>query len=68
MGDATWVDLFPDLWDIAHPLPCFNVKDLHSVDEGIWQHLLPTLRDTQTWDVLVAHYLGVGPCVCAHGV
>eukprot|EP00887_Chlorella_sp_A99_P003022 scaffold9.g3022.t1 len=70
MGDATWHALFPDLWDIAHPFPCFNVKDLHTVDDGIWEHLLPALRSEGpgAWDVLVAHYLGVDHCGHSHGV
>jgi phosphatidylinositol glycan class O len=28
----------------AYPFPSFNVKDLHTVDNGCIQHLLPTLR------------------------
>ncbi len=30
-------------WAEAHPFESFNVKDLHSVDEGVLTHLMPTL-------------------------
>jgi len=30
-------------WTEAHPFESFNVKDLHSVDEGVLEHLLPTI-------------------------
>lgn len=59
MGDATWANLFPTQFNVSLPFPCFNVKDLDTVDDGIWEHLLPTLRRPADWDVLVAHYLGV---------
>ena len=40
--------------------PCLPAcRDLHTVDDGVWAHLLPTLRRHEGWDVLVAHYLGV---------
>ncbi|KAG5579730.1 hypothetical protein H5410_050357 [Solanum commersonii] len=28
MGDDTWVQLFPQHFNISHPFPSFNVKDL----------------------------------------
>lgn len=68
MGDATWVNLFPTQFNTSLPFPCFNVKDLDTVDDGIWTHLLPTLRRPATWDTLVAHYLGVDHAGHAHGV
>lgn len=37
MGDDTWMQLAPDLFDKAHPYPSFNVKDLHTVDDGVWK-------------------------------
>lgn len=36
-GDDTWMQLRPDAYSEAHPYPSFNVKDLHTVDEGVWQ-------------------------------
>jgi hypothetical protein len=37
VGDDTWQQLAPDAFDWAWPYPSFNVKDLHSVDDGVWQ-------------------------------
>ncbi|TXG69863.1 hypothetical protein EZV62_004798 [Acer yangbiense] len=58
MGDDTWVQLFPHHFKKAYPYPSFNVKDLHTVDNGCIEHLLPSLYD-EDWDVLIAHFLGV---------
>ena len=69
MGDATWQQLWPSQWAWSRPYPCFNVRDLDTVDDGVWEHLLPALRDTDTWGgLLVAHYLGVDHCGHSHGV
>ncbi len=38
MGDDTWMQMAP--WAFAagaHPFPSFNVMDLHTVDNGVWQ-------------------------------
>ncbi|CAD7702958.1 unnamed protein product [Ostreobium quekettii] len=60
VGDDTWEQLFPGTFNIALPYPSFNVKDLDTVDDGVWEHLLPlALNRTGDWDVLIAHYLGV---------
>lgn len=37
VGDDTWQQLAPDAFDWSFPYPSFNVKDLHSVDDGVWQ-------------------------------
>ncbi|CAF89676.1 unnamed protein product [Tetraodon nigroviridis] len=42
MGDDTWESLFPRSFHRSLPFPSFNVKDLHTVDEGILRHLYPT--------------------------
>lgn len=68
MGDATWTSLFPDRLHQAHPFPCFNVRDLHTVDDGVAAHLPRLLADPAGWDVLVAHTLGVDHAGHAHGV
>ncbi|XP_042520572.1 GPI ethanolamine phosphate transferase 3 [Macadamia integrifolia] len=58
MGDDTWLQLFPNHFEKSYPFPSFNVKDLHTVDNGCIEHLFPSLyRDD--WDVLIAHFLGV---------
>lgn len=44
-----------------------KVADLHSVDIGIEQLLLPTITKDQGWSVLVAHFLGVDHCGHTYG-
>lgn len=61
MGDDTWMQLFPDAFARSWPFPSFNVKDLHTVDNGIMAKLLPEIRGGD-WDVLIAHFLGVDHC------
>ncbi|CAK7356607.1 unnamed protein product [Dovyalis caffra] len=58
MGDDTWTQLFPDHFNKSYPYPSFNVKDLHTVDNGCIEHLFPALYQ-EDWDVLIAHFLGV---------
>ncbi|EPS70140.1 hypothetical protein M569_04617, partial [Genlisea aurea] len=58
MGDDTWVQLFPDHFIRSHPFPSFNVKDLHTVDNGCIENLIPSLHE-KDWDVLIAHFLGM---------
>ncbi|KAK9829047.1 hypothetical protein WJX72_003633 [[Myrmecia] bisecta] len=59
VGDDTWMQLFPSQFDVAQPYPSFNVQDLHTVDDGVWKHLVPALEAPEDWDVLIGHYLGV---------
>ncbi|XP_007945115.1 GPI ethanolamine phosphate transferase 3 [Orycteropus afer afer] len=66
MGDDTWKDLFPGAFSQAFFFPSFNVRDLHTVDDGILEHLYPTM-DSGEWDVLIAHFLGVDHCGHKHG-
>ncbi|NXD73535.1 PIGO transferase, partial [Eolophus roseicapillus] len=47
MGDDTWEGLFPNKFFRSYFFPSFNVKDLHTVDDGILQHLYPTARHAQ---------------------
>ncbi|KAI8565927.1 hypothetical protein RHMOL_Rhmol03G0298800 [Rhododendron molle] len=58
MGDDTWLQLFPHHFNVSFPFPSFNVKDLHTVDDGCTRNLFPSLYD-EDWDVLIAHFLGV---------
>lgn len=37
MGDDTWMQLLPDAFAQQYPFPSFNVKDLHTVDDGVWK-------------------------------
>lgn len=62
MGDDAWVNLFPGKFTRAFAYPSFVVKDLHTVDNGVLEHLYPELDSEGSWDVLVAHFLGVDHC------
>lgn len=63
LGDDTWHSLFPGYFDanLTHAYDSFNVWDLHTVDNGVTEHLIPLLspENTGKWDVLFGHYLGV---------
>lgn len=63
LGDDTWQSLFPGYFDanLTHPYDSFNVWDLHTVDNGVTQHLFPLLKpeNSTKWDVIFGHYLGV---------
>ncbi|GAB1606203.1 GPI ethanolamine phosphate transferase 3-like [Argonauta hians] len=61
LGDDTWMGLFPGRFTKSLPFPSFNVKDLHTVDNGILNHLSSELIKSD-WDVLIAHFLGVDHC------
>ncbi|KAJ8769948.1 hypothetical protein K2173_009030 [Erythroxylum novogranatense] len=67
MGDDTWVQLFPQHFNKSYPYPSFNVKDLHTVDDGCIEHLFPALFQ-EDWDVLIAHFLGVDHAGHIYGV
>lgn len=58
MGDDTWENLFPQQMQKSWPFPSFNVKDLHTVDNGVLSHLVPEITEGD-FDVLIAHFLGV---------
>ena len=66
LGDDTWTALFPGRFHKAFPFPSFNVKDLHTVDDGILRNLIPHLRK-KDWDVTIAHFLGVDHCGHRYG-
>ncbi|KAI9718902.1 MAG: hypothetical protein M1812_003786 [Candelaria pacifica] len=63
LGDDTWHSLFPGYFDanLTHKYDSFNVWDLHTVDNGVTEHLLPLLTpgNSSKWDVIFGHYLGV---------
>ena len=58
MGDDTWLGLYPRLLTKAFDYPSLNVKDLHTVDNGVVANLLPELRKYDA-DFVVGHFLGV---------
>ncbi|KAH7355959.1 hypothetical protein BKA66DRAFT_539661 [Pyrenochaeta sp. MPI-SDFR-AT-0127] len=63
LGDDTWHALFPDYFEpnLTHAYDSFNVWDLHTVDNGVTEHIFPllTVANTSKWDVIFGHYLGV---------
>ncbi len=63
LGDDTWTALFPGYFEpeLSRAYDSFNVWDLHTVDNGVTEHILPLLgmEKRGLWDVMFAHYLGV---------
>ncbi|KAL2426513.1 GPI ethanolamine phosphate transferase 3 [Exophiala dermatitidis] len=62
LGDDTWQALFPGYFDpnMTHPYDSLNVWDLHTVDNGVIQHIMPLLdQSPRQWDVIFGHFLGV---------
>lgn len=50
----------------SYPFPSFNVKDLHTVDRGVKEHLLPEISRSD-WTVVIGHFLGVDHCGHRYG-
>ncbi|CAG5135395.1 unnamed protein product [Candidula unifasciata] len=65
-GDDTWLSLFPGKFSKSFDFPSFDVKDLHTVDNGILTHIYPEMRQSN-WDVIIAHFLGVDHCGHKYG-
>lgn len=63
MGDDTWTAMFNDYLcpTLNFPYDSLNVWDLHTVDNGVIEHLFPLLEPERLgeWDVLIGHFLGV---------
>jgi hypothetical protein len=59
LGDDTWENLFPGRFTRKYLFPSFNVKDLDTVDNGVLTHFDDEFRNTSSWDVMIAHFLGV---------
>jgi phosphatidylinositol glycan class O len=63
LGDDTWHALFPGYFEpnLTHAYDSFNVWDLHTVDNGVTEHIFPLLKaeNLSKWDVIFGHYLGV---------
>ena len=55
-----------DSFERYYPYPSFNVKDLHTVDNGVISHLIPEIKRSD-WDVVIAHFLGVDHCGHRYG-
>lgn len=71
MGDDTWTAMFSDYINsnLNYPYDSLNVWDLHTVDNGVLEHLFPLLeRDRSSeWDVIIGHFLGVDHVGHRHG-
>ncbi|KAE8143234.1 alkaline-phosphatase-like protein [Aspergillus pseudotamarii] len=62
LGDDTWTKLFPNhfLPNLSRAYDSFLVADLHTVDQGVREHLIPLIKHRQDeWDVIFGHLLGV---------
>lgn len=63
LGDDTWDALFPGYFEanISKAYDSFNVWDLHSVDNGVLEHIFPLMKPERKgeWDLLIGHLLGV---------
>eukprot|EP01134_Creolimax_fragrantissima_P000440 CFRG0440T1 len=61
MGDDTWGSLFNGKFLRTYLFDSFNVRDLHTVDNGCVKNLFPELKE-KDWTVLISHFLGVDHC------
>nr|WCU24500.1 Gpi13 [Candida metapsilosis] len=61
MGDDTWTALFSEYFNpnLNFPYDSLNVWDLHTVDNGVIEHLFPLMETPKDWDLLIGHFLGV---------
>ena len=64
-GDDTWQQLAPAAFARAWPYPSFNVKDLHTVDDGVWQVRLIACCCVRVVACVVACVVRVCRCGCA---
>lgn len=66
MGDDTWESLYKKYFSKSYPFPSFNVRDLHTVDNGCIANLFPEMEQ-ENWDIIIAHFLGVDHCGHRYG-
>ncbi|KAI0105511.1 GPI ethanolamine phosphate transferase 3-like protein [Nemania sp. FL0031] len=63
LGDDTWTSLFPDYFqpNLSRAYDSFNVWDLHTVDNGVLEHIFPLMNPDKSgeWDITIGHLLGV---------
>lgn len=57
-GDDTWLRLFPTAFQKSEGTTSFFVADTIEVDKNVTRHLKTEL-ESEDWDVLVLHYLGL---------
>lgn len=61
MGDDTWTALFSASFEPNQTFAydSLNVWDLHTVDNGVIEHIFPALENGDQWDMAIGHLLGV---------
>lgn len=63
LGDDTWTALFPGYFqpNISKAYDSLNVWDLHTVDNGVLEHIFPLMKPDRSgeWDLIIGHLLGV---------
>ncbi|KAL2130967.1 hypothetical protein VTI74DRAFT_5712 [Chaetomium olivicolor] len=61
LGDDTWEALFPGYFqgNLSRAYDSFNVWDLHTVDNGVIEHIFPLMERKSEWDLVIGHCLGV---------
>ncbi|KAJ4304097.1 mannose-ethanolamine phosphotransferase gpi13 [Collariella sp. IMI 366227] len=61
LGDDTWEALFPGYFqgNLSRAYDSFNVWDLHTVDNGVIEHIFPLMERKSEWDMVIGHCLGV---------
>ncbi|KAK4155922.1 GPI ethanolamine phosphate transferase 3 [Chaetomidium leptoderma] len=61
LGDDTWESLFPGYFEgnLSRAYDSFNVWDLHTVDNGVIEHIFPLMDRKSEWDLVIGHCLGV---------
>ena len=58
IGDDTWLGLYGDMLTKVFEYPSLNVKDLHTVDNGVIEHMVPELEKNDA-EFVIGHFLGV---------
>lgn len=59
-GDDTWLKLFPlEFFNEYEGTNSFFVSDFEEVDYNVTRHLPYQLENSNEWDVLILHYLGL---------
>lgn len=58
LGDDIWDSIYPKRFHRKFSYPGLNTWDLDTVDNGVYNHLLPEIRKND-WDMMVVHLSGV---------
>lgn len=66
LGDDTWMSMYPDMFYNSYPFPSLNVKDLDTVDKGVYANIIPVLKRNDS-DFIIGHFLGVDHCGHTYG-